>query len=89
LSSTARAHGRHLQSAPAARHEWRVIHEWFAGWRWEHHHAGELVDESLQSFETREQCTADVQRRLSGEREALSSVPADRSREHHADQIAA
>jgi hypothetical protein len=85
LSPVARAHGRHLQSAPAAGDEWRVIHEWFAGWRWEHHHAGELVDESLQSFETREQCTADAERRVSGQRD----VSADRSREHEAEQIAA
>jgi hypothetical protein len=69
--------------------EWRLIHEWFAGWRWEHHHAGELVDESLQSFETLEQCAADVERHRFGEREAPSSVPAAHPREHEAEAIAA
>ncbi|MDB5905448.1 MAG: hypothetical protein JWM26_4326 [Betaproteobacteria bacterium] len=87
-------HGLHLQrapegAAPPALHEWRVIHEWFAGWRWEHHHAGELVDESLQSFETREQCTADAARYRSGNREVLSSGRADQSREYATEQIAA
>jgi hypothetical protein len=87
-------HGVHLQrapegAAPPALHEWRVIHEWFAGWRWEYHHAGELVDESLQSFETREQCAADAARHRSGNREVPSSVPADQSPEYATEQIAA
>jgi hypothetical protein len=93
LSSTARAQGLHLHRSPDAApapplHEWRVVHEWFAGWRWEHHRAGELVDESLQSFETREQCTADVERHRSGKREVLPGA-ADPSREYATEQMAA
>ena len=46
--------------------EWRVLYDWFAGWRWEHHRGGELVDESLASFETEEECRGHVQRRRGG-----------------------
>lgn len=38
----------------------RILHEWFAGWRWEQYHHGVLVHESLQSFATEEECVADA-----------------------------
>jgi hypothetical protein len=39
----------------------RLIHEWFAGWRWERWFRGVLRDESLRSFETKEDCASDAQ----------------------------
>ena len=53
--------------------EFRFVYEWFAGWRWECHRNGELLAESLQSFESREECVADAKRRAS--RRAVASGP--------------
>jgi hypothetical protein len=41
----------------------RLIHEWFAGWRWELWRRGVRRDESLRSFETIEDCARDAQSR--------------------------
>ena len=38
----------------------RLIHEWFAGWRWELWRRGVLLDESLRSFETKDDCATDA-----------------------------
>src|SRR5688572_12087681 len=46
------------RAATHAGHEWLFTHDWFAGWRWEHHCNGVLSDESLDSFETLEECAA-------------------------------
>ena len=54
--------------------EWRFLHEWFAGWRWECHCDGVLLTESLQNFETREECVADANRH--GHRAAESGASA-------------
>jgi len=55
---------------------WRFVHEWFAGWRWEHHRDGALLAESLQNFETREECVADATRHGHGTGGAITpSVP--------------
>jgi hypothetical protein len=53
--------------------EWRFLHEWFAGWRWECHRDGVLLTESLQSFETREECVADARRHGHHARESGAS----------------
>ena len=45
-----------------------MVYEWFAGWRWEQHRGGKVVDECLQSFETEEECRAEVHRRRAGAR---------------------
>jgi Arc/MetJ family transcription regulator len=45
--------------------ECRFIYEWFSGWRWEQHRADELLAESMQCFDTREECVADASRHQS------------------------
>ena len=40
--------------------EWLFVYEWFAGWRWEHHQRGTLVSESLESFQSEEECVANA-----------------------------
>ena len=63
---------RHLSPARSPiTDEWRLVYEWFAGWRWEQHCGGKLVDECLMSFETEEECRSDVNRhRLGSDAEA-------------------
>lgn len=58
--------------ASTCENECRIIHEWFAGWRWERYGDGALIDESPLSFETRDQCVADANR----SRRRVGSVPA-------------
>jgi hypothetical protein len=75
-----------------ARNEYRLFYEWYAGWRWEHHCAGLLVDESWHSFETREECVADANRHRSIAEEAVARVPANEAshrHEHEPAQLAA
>ena len=66
------AHGARVAPAAAdvgtpaeGRDEWLFYYDWFAGWRWERHRNGGLIAESLQSFETKDDCMrdADQQRR--------------------------
>jgi hypothetical protein len=72
-----------LNDAPAApAHDYRLIYDWFAGWRWERHRAGKLIDESLQSFETRDECASNAKRHRISSREPLASVPADSHASH-------
>jgi hypothetical protein len=54
--------------------EWRFLHEWFAGWRWECHRDGVLLTESLQNFETREECEADAKQHGHAGRERHAST---------------
>jgi hypothetical protein len=49
---------------PALPRGCRLAHEWFSGWRWEHYRSGVLQNESLNNFETREECVADALRHL-------------------------
>ena len=44
-------------------YDWRVLYSWFSGWRWELRREGEVVDESLECFESEKECRADVNRR--------------------------
>jgi hypothetical protein len=78
---------RASQPAPG---ECRLFYEWYAGWRWEHHRAGELVDESRLSFETREECIVDANRHRARAEQAVAGVPANEpSHEHERTQLAA
>lgn len=56
-------------AAPALPPGVSLVHEWFAGWRWERYLEGKLVSESRDSFETREQCLADARHRHAEARE--------------------
>ena len=42
--------------------DWRFVYEWFAGWCWEQYRGGTFVTESLNNFETQEDCIADANR---------------------------
>ena len=50
-----------MYSFDSAEGRFRLIHEWFAGWRWELWCRGVLRDESLRSFDTKEDCATDAQ----------------------------
>ena len=54
------------EGRPAVRDGRRIVYEWFAGWRWEHYQHGTLLDESLQSFQTEQECIADADRHEPG-----------------------
>ena len=50
-----------LHSFDSAEGRFHLVHEWFAGWRWELWRRGVLLDECLRSFDTKEDCARDAQ----------------------------
>ena len=53
--------------------EWVFFHDLSGGWRWEHRRAGNTVEESVRSFDTRDECLGDAERNgfLAGPASAL------------------
>jgi hypothetical protein len=83
-----------MRKSPTAPHqnpgEFRLFYAWFAGWRWEQHCAGELVAESRNSFETREECIADANRhRIHAEEAVAGSAANETSHKREPAQLAA
>ena len=55
-----------MYSFESAKGTFRLVYEWFAGWRWELWLDGVLVDEALRSFERAEECASDALSRATG-----------------------
>ena len=48
----------------------KLVYDWFAGWRWELWRDGTLIDECLGSFDAMEDCASDAWSRV-----ALTTLP--------------
>ena len=81
MSRALHANDRQARTSPPVPRGVHLVYEWFAGWRWEYHRAGALVSESLESFDSREQCLVDANARCAPSAESdtasLQQQPTD------------